>query len=98
MALTGQQPLIVGVSVALMILATASDALRFFSRWMMRSGIWWDDWCSLLALFLSYAFNISQFVSVGCNMGKHGANVPNEAASITCTAKVRISPTFWIAR
>ncbi|KAJ5645959.1 hypothetical protein N7490_002331 [Penicillium lividum] len=37
MALTGQQPLIVGVSVALVILATASDALRFFSRWMMRS-------------------------------------------------------------
>lgn len=46
---------------------------------------------------LVYGVNSPEsFIGVGCNMGKHGANVPNVAASITCTAKVRLSPTFWI--
>jgi hypothetical protein len=50
MNLEGRQPLILGVSVVLMALATLSGILRFISRRIMQAGIWWDDWCSLIAL------------------------------------------------
>ena len=53
MGLVGRQPLIVGISAALLVVSTVSTVVRFLSR-RLRAGFWWDDWCSLLATVRSY--------------------------------------------
>lgn len=40
MVLEGRQPLIVGISVALMVASTLSVPLRFWSRRIMNAGYW----------------------------------------------------------
>jgi hypothetical protein len=54
MAFLGQQLLIVGVSIAMLIIATLSEIFRFLSRYATHSGFWWDDWCSLVAMVGQY--------------------------------------------
>lgn len=41
-----------------------------------------------VAQILSYAFNISQFVSVHCNLGRHTEEVADVKGSLGCNAKV----------
>ncbi|KAJ5819101.1 hypothetical protein N7474_004692 [Penicillium riverlandense] len=81
MQLRGQQLEILAVSIVLIVVATISIVLRFYSRHVMRAGLWYDDWCSLAALILSYAMNIQQFYR------EHTAELADPDAAILCFLK-----------
>ena len=40
-------------AIALSVLSTAAVALRFLSRKVLKTKIWWDDWIILVALVSS---------------------------------------------
>lgn len=50
MMLVDRQPQIVIISAVLIGLSTLSTALRFLARHISGTGLWWDDWCSVVAL------------------------------------------------
>ena len=45
-----KSPLIVSIGTLLIILPTAAITLRFISRHLSKSGLWWDDGAILLVL------------------------------------------------
>ncbi|KAL1979426.1 hypothetical protein VTN96DRAFT_5976 [Rasamsonia emersonii] len=96
MELSGRQPLIVAVSIVLIVLSTVSVVLRFFSRHMMGNKLWWDDWCAVVAMLLSYSLNIVQFVSVKCGLGKHTKDVPKDGPSCFLRALYAIEPFYGV--
>ncbi|KAJ5086776.1 hypothetical protein NUU61_008083 [Penicillium alfredii] len=87
MPLRGQQPRMLAVSIVLITIATLSAVLRLLSRRVVHVGLWWDDWCSLVALALSYALNIVQFVSIHCGLGQHTLDVPDPKGAMGCFLK-----------
>lgn len=61
---------IIAVSLVMLAVSTVSTFLRLISRWQMRqtrdtflrdlrTAFWWDDYLILVAMVLSWPFNIS---------------------------------------
>ena len=51
-----QVPRILGVNIATYVLAVIAVSLRFVSRRLVRSYLWWDDWLMVLALVCDASF------------------------------------------
>ena len=68
--------LILGVSIALLVLSFVAVALRLLARRLSGAGLWWDDWLIIAALvhtlFIRKYFRLSNVVllALGCR-SKH---------------------------
>ena len=56
-----RQPLVIGVNIFLTIAAISAVGLRFLSRKLSRSFIWWDDWLIVAALVFVLGYNAASF-------------------------------------
>lgn len=68
-----RQPAIIGVAVMLLFLSTTAVALRLLFRRTTKTGLWWDDYIIVVALFMSWVAPISNLVGLRYGLGRHAA-------------------------
>lgn len=79
-----------GVTIGLTVLGTLFIALRFWSRFITRFGLWLDDWLALATLAVMYwALIISALATYAGALGKPiGEALAEDDTSVTTLMRV----------
>lgn len=93
-------PSVVAVASICLAVSTTAVALRFWSRAVASTLIfWWDDWAMLLTILFSHAFLAIEIYMTTLGLGKHSWTIPLENLKPNITAQrvslVLYTSTIW---